>query len=284
MSRVLLLVDGHALACRFAKIRLYYGRKSTRVLSGFLHALRKASRMVRPDATMVCWDEGECRWRKGIDPEYKSGRPVLPVARTDDIRRLQDVLVALGIWQFSQRGVEADDWIAYMARMAIRRGGYGDVVIFSTDKDLCQCVTPRTRMLDPGRGYRVWGYETVCAEFGVPPAGIPQVLALAGDRADGIVGLRGVGRRRAAKMFWCDGPEHRDPQVVRNLRLTRLDAEGEHLSSRSRGRVDRALRDGNGPFCWDGAAALLRRAGLGSIGEALDAWKRDLCLDREPSV
>ena len=73
-----------------------------------------------------------------------------------------------------------------------------EVVICTPDKDLSQCVRG-TRVVQLNRRTRVIRDEAgVVEKFGVPPASIPDYLALVGDAADGYPGLPGWGAKSAA--------------------------------------------------------------------------------------
>jgi 5'-3' exonuclease len=75
------------------------------------------------------------------------------------------------------------------------------VVICTPDKDLAQCVRG-TRVVQLNRRTRVVSDEAgVVAKFGVPPASIPDYLALVGDAADGYPGLRGWGAKSTAAVL-----------------------------------------------------------------------------------
>jgi 5'-3' exonuclease len=75
------------------------------------------------------------------------------------------------------------------------------VFICTPDKDLAQSVRG-TRVVQLDRRARVVRDETgVIAKFGVPPASIPDYLALVGDDSDGYPGLAGWGARSAAAVL-----------------------------------------------------------------------------------
>jgi 5'-3' exonuclease len=75
------------------------------------------------------------------------------------------------------------------------------VFICTPDKDLAQCVR-RTRVVQMDRRTRTIRDEAgVIAKFGVPPASIPDYLALVGDAADGYPGLPGWGAKSAAAVL-----------------------------------------------------------------------------------
>jgi len=75
------------------------------------------------------------------------------------------------------------------------------VIICTPDKDLAQCVRG-TRVVQMDRRARTTRDEAgVIAKFGVPPASIPDYLALVGDSSDGYPGLPGWGAKSAAAVL-----------------------------------------------------------------------------------
>jgi len=94
---------------------------------------------------------------------------------------------------------EADDALATAA--ARYRGEAEQVIVATPDKDLAQCVDgTRVVMLDRMRR-RVLDEAAVREKWGVPPAAIPDWLALVGDSADGYPGLPGWGERSASALL-----------------------------------------------------------------------------------
>ena len=75
------------------------------------------------------------------------------------------------------------------------------VRICTPDKDLSQCVSG-TRIVQEDRLRRTIRDEAgVIAKFGVPPASIPDYLALVGDSSDGYPGLAGWGAKSASAVL-----------------------------------------------------------------------------------
>jgi 5'-3' exonuclease len=75
------------------------------------------------------------------------------------------------------------------------------VIVCTPDKDLAQCVQG-TRIVQLNRRTRVTRDEAgVIQTFGVPPAAIPDYLALVGDAADGYPGLPGWGAKSTAAVL-----------------------------------------------------------------------------------
>jgi 5'-3' exonuclease len=93
---------------------------------------------------------------------------------------------------------EADDAVATAAARQRDAPGVEQVVICPPDKDLSQCVVA-SKVVCSDRRRRLDRDEAgVVERFGVPPAAIPDWLALVGDDADGIPGVPGWGEKSAA--------------------------------------------------------------------------------------
>jgi 5'-3' exonuclease len=85
------------------------------------------------------------------------------------------------------------------------------VVIATPDKDLAQCVRgTQVVCWDRRRGKRL-DAEGVFLKFGVPPASIPDWLALVGDDADGYPGIPRWGAKCAAALLAHYGTIERIP-------------------------------------------------------------------------
>src|ERR1051326_8676784 len=96
---------------------------------------------------------------------------------------------------------EADNALAAAAMAAARDTRVDRVIICTPDKDLAQCVSG-TRVVQLNRRTRVTRDEAgVIEKFGVPPASIPDYLALVGDAADGYPGLPGWGAKSSAAVL-----------------------------------------------------------------------------------
>jgi 5'-3' exonuclease len=74
------------------------------------------------------------------------------------------------------------------------------VIICTPDKDLGQCVGGKVVQLDR-RKNEIFDSAGVEGRLGVPPASIPDLLALVGDTADGFPGLPGWGAKSAAAVL-----------------------------------------------------------------------------------
>ncbi|MGD9765446.1 MAG: 5'-3' exonuclease H3TH domain-containing protein [Candidatus Binatia bacterium] len=136
-------------------------------------------------------------FRNELFAGYKTGAGI-PADLWAQFPLAEDALRALGVVVWPMVEFEADDALASAAH---RFAAADRVVILSPDKDLAQCVRgSRVVMRDRMRAI-TYGEAEVRAKFGVPPASIPDWLALVGDTADGIPGIPGWGPKSAAAVL-----------------------------------------------------------------------------------
>jgi 5'-3' exonuclease len=127
---------------------------------------------------------------EGIDPDLLAQFPLL-----------EEMLVALGVAVWPMVEFEADDALAAAAARASADPRVDKVFICTPDKDLAQSVRG-TRIVQMDRRARTVRDEAgVVAKFGVPPASIPDYLALVGDSSDGYPGLAGWGAKSTAAVL-----------------------------------------------------------------------------------
>ena len=139
-------------------------------------------------------------FRNELWPGYKTGNGIEPDLLAQ-FPLLEDALAAAGIATWPMVEFEADDALAAAAAAAARDPRVERVVICTPDKDLAQCVRG-TRIVQMDRRRRIVRDEAgIVEKFGVPPASIPDYLALVGDAADGYPGLPGWGVRSAAAVL-----------------------------------------------------------------------------------
>jgi 5'-3' exonuclease len=127
---------------------------------------------------------------EGVEPELYAQFPLL-----------EQTLTALGVAVWPMVEFEADDALAAAAAAAEVDPRVERVLICTPDKDLAQSVRG-TRVVQMDRRARTIRDEAgVIAKFGVPPASIPDYLALVGDASDGYPGLPGWGAKSAAAVL-----------------------------------------------------------------------------------
>jgi DNA polymerase I len=199
----LLIVDGHAYAYRafhaIAQLNAPDG-SPTNAIFGFIKALGRLTDTLHPSHLAVAWDGGLAEERLAALPQYKAQRPPMPEALRVQFDGMNEWLAASGLACLLQDGVEADDWIASLSRMAVEQGTR--VVIASSDKDFMQLVSPLVRLINPAdKSQTLWADEQVREKTGVSPAQVVDWLSLVGDSVDNIPGVPGVGPKTAADLL-----------------------------------------------------------------------------------
>lgn len=198
-SHTLLLVDGSSYL-----YRAYHAMPDLRgpagVPTGALHgmvAMMKRLREQIPAAHAACvFDAKGDTFRHGWYPDYKGHRPSMPEDLARQIEPIHEVVRLLGWPVLEVPGIEADDAIGTLARVA---AGSGQRVVISTgDKDLAQLVTAQVTLMNTMTG-EVLDEAGVQAKFGVPPTLIIDYLTLVGDAVDNVPGVEKVGPKTALK-------------------------------------------------------------------------------------
>ncbi|MBN9259324.1 MAG: DNA polymerase I [Hyphomicrobium sp.] len=151
-----------------------------------------------PTHIAVIFDASRTNYRNDIYPDYKANRPPAPEELVPQFPLIRAAVKAFNIASIEQEGFEADDLIATYARKAVEAGG--DVTIVSSDKDLMQLIKPGILMLDTMKGKTI-GHDEVIEKFGLEPACVVDIQALAGDSTDNVPGVPGIGIKTAAELI-----------------------------------------------------------------------------------
>ena len=156
----------------------------------------------QPEVThvAVAFDSVIRSFRNDLFHGYKTGDGVEP-ALLAQFPLAERITAALGLTVWGMSEFEADDAIAAAASRFAATPAVEQVVLCSPDKDLAQVVSgDRVVMLDR-RKQAVMDENGVVGKFGVSPPSIPDYLALVGDSADGIPGIKGWGARNTATVL-----------------------------------------------------------------------------------
>lgn len=166
------------------------------VMDSMLSLLRE------PDVThvAVATDYVIESFRNDLFPGYKTSAGVAPELLAQ-FRPVERGLEAMGLMVWPMVEDEADDALATAVARWADDERVEQIILCTPDKDLAQCVRG-TRVVMRDRMRRVTlDEEAVVAKFGVPPASIPDYLALVGDSSDGYPGLPGWGAKSAAAVL-----------------------------------------------------------------------------------
>lgn len=204
-----LIVDGtnllvrsqHAMMGQTLSVEVDGIEVNTGPVHAFINMLAKYVRQVDPTHMVVCWDGGRSSFRTALYPEYKGDRSERGEEDGIMFTLAKEFLSLAGIHHVTMDGVEADDLVAgYWRRHRLQ-----DVTILSGDKDFLQLVDEypgfKTVQIRPGVEPEVWDHSVVKEKMGCPPWAVPAVMALTGDKGDGVPGVRGIGQKTAVKLL-----------------------------------------------------------------------------------
>jgi 5'-3' exonuclease len=286
------LVDG-----TYELFRAYFGAPQATAPDGTevgatRGVLRSLHALLREDGVshVACaFDHVVESFRNELYAGYKTSEGV-PADLLAQFPLVEKAVHALGIVVWPMVEYEADDALATAAARWADAPGVEQVLICSPDKDLAQCV----------RGTRVVGFDRmrrkvldesgVVAKFGVPPASIPDWLALVGDSADGFPGAPRWGEKSAALLLARYGHVESIPDDDKTWDVTVRGAAalGESLRAHREDvalyrrlatlRTDVPLAESLDDLCWRGArrealAALGRELGDPGFRERVQRWR-----------
>lgn len=202
-------------------------------------------------------------FRNGLWRGYKTSAGV-PRNLLSQFPILEESLSVMGVVVWPMVEFEADDALAAAAAALADDTRVNRIVICTPDKDLSQCVLG-SRVVQLNRRTRELRDEAgVIARFGVPPASIPDYLALVGDASDGYPGLRGWGPKSASAILGRFGHLEAIPDdwhqwhanVTNPTALARTLATDRHLAMLFRTlatlRTDMVLFDDVDQLRWNG--------------------------------
>ena len=215
MAMVIHLIDG-----TYELFRHFYGlRRFSKgqdrpfgAVNGVLHTVLE---LIEQGATHVgvATDHVIESFRNQLWSGYKTGDGIDP-ALWAQFQPLEHALGVMGVTVWPMVELEADDALASAAHLAEQDTRVQKVCIWTVDKDLAQCVREDRVVQMDRKAKAMRDAAGVVEKFGVPPALIPDFLALVGDTADGYPGLEGIGRVGAARMINKYGAIEKFPPEV----------------------------------------------------------------------
>lgn len=255
---------------------------------GVLRSLAAMLRQEDVTHVAIAFDHVIESFRNDLFPGYKTGEGIDPKLLAQ-FPLAEEASRALGIVVWPMVEFEADDALATAAAKYGASGEVGQVFLCSRDKDLAQCVRgTRVVMLDRMK-QQVMGEQQVIEKWGVPPASIPDYLALVGDSADGFPGIPRWGAKSASIVLAAYGTIEAIPaqetewsvkvrgarQLAENLRA--MPAEAALYKTLATLRTDVPLRETIEDLRWRGSrrselAAFCNRMGETGTMERIAAF------------
>jgi 5'-3' exonuclease len=171
-------------------------------LLGATNLILREVELHRPRAVVLCFGPDAADYRVELYPAYHAHRPEVPEELVEQFADAGAFFSAFGWTVADHDSLEADDLLGAYARREADAGGRA--LVMTGDRDLYQCASERVTILyvRTGRqGAEEVGPEEVERRYGVPPALVPDFIALRGDPSDGIPGAKGVGEKTAAELL-----------------------------------------------------------------------------------
>jgi 5'-3' exonuclease len=213
-------VNVHLVDGTYELFRAFYGAPrvthagrevgATRALIGMMKAL-----LAEPGVThvAVAFDHVIESFRNDLFAGYKTGDGIEPDLYSQ-FELAEEACSACGLVVWSMIEFEADDALATGAYLYAQDPQVQQVVLCTPDKDMAQCVQGSRIVTWDRLRRKVYDEAAVIEKFGVPPASIPDYLALVGDTADGIPGVPRWGAKSAAQILAHYGHLENIPDVV----------------------------------------------------------------------
>ena len=208
MADKLYLIDGHALV-----FKMYYAflrrpmvnskGADMSILYGFTKYLLEMLERDKPTHVAVAFDPPGGTFRNQLYPEYKGTRPPTPQLVIDALQPLTELVQVMNIPVLMMPGFEADDVLGSAATQLASEAL--DVYMVTPDKDYGQLIGPHAFQLKPGKSgseAELVDQKALCEKWGISsPSQVIDMLAICGDSADNVPGVKGVGEVGAAKLI-----------------------------------------------------------------------------------
>ena len=210
MSAPLVVVDGPFLLYRsfFALPDSIkgVGSRPVNALLGGANVLLRLIGDRDPRAIVVCFGAEAAHYRVELYPPYHAERPPVPDALQWQFDHAVEFFDAFGWSSASVDAVEADDLLGSFASVESAAGGR--TMILTGDRDMYQCADAHTTVVFlkmGGAGFEDVDPAEVERRYGIPPALVPDFIALRGDPSDGLPGAPGIGAKTAADLLQRHG-------------------------------------------------------------------------------
>ena len=176
---------------------------NTSALLGLANGLQAILKKEQPTHAVLAMDPGGPTFRHEAYAPYKAQRQKMPEDLAACVPYAFELAEALKIPVVRVDGFEADD---VMGTLAVKGAAAGfDVYMATPDKDAAQLVRPGVKLYRPahaGDAAEIYDEAKVCEHWHLrDPLQMIDYLALAGDTADNIPGIRGVGEKTATDLL-----------------------------------------------------------------------------------
>jgi DNA polymerase-1 len=157
----------------------------------------------RPRAVVLCFGPDAASYRTELYPAYHAEREAaMPDDLSPQFAAARDFFEAFAWTVATSDDLEADDLLGTYAKREAEAGGHA--LLLTGDRDMYQCASERVTVLyvkTGSKGAEAVGPAEVEERYGIPPALVPDFIALRGDPSDGLPGAKGVGPKTAAELL-----------------------------------------------------------------------------------
>lgn len=210
-------------------------------LVGYLKSIGYAIRLFRPTRVILVFDGlGSTNNKKNLYPDYKGNRNINRITNWDifddkvdetqaminQMNRLIQYLHQLPVSLVSIDKIEADDSIGHIANYYKNDNLCQDITIMSADKDFYQLIDDKVAVYSPTKK-KIYKINDLLEEYGTHPNNFLLYKVLMGDVSDNLPGVRGLGPKKALKLFPLgDSEEHTLEEMYK---LSELNIDGHYL-------------------------------------------------------
>ncbi|ATZ18273.1 DNA polymerase I [Mesoplasma melaleucae] len=207
----ILLVDGNSLLFRAYYASAYSGvilKTSNGIPTNAVYSFANMLTSLVSDRdyhdVKVAFDKSKKTFRHDKLENYKAGRSATPEELIPQFQIVREFLDSANITWCEKENYEADDLIGTMARIIENHCNGFEVEILTSDKDMFQLITDKTKILLPKLGtsdLELFGEAELMTKWEVAPKHVVDLKGLMGDPSDNLKGVEGVGKKTAIKLL-----------------------------------------------------------------------------------
>lgn len=198
----LMVVDALNLAFR------YLHAKSTTFTEDYLRVVESLRKSYKAGKVIIAADKGSSSYRKAIYPEYKANRKEKFKDQTPEEQKQfeeffaeyeRTILMLETVYPVLRYdGVEADDIAAYIVNTHINYN-ITDIWLISSDRDWDLLVAPGVSRFSYVTRKEIT-FDSWNTHYDCEPEEYISIKCLMGDTGDNVMGVKGIGPKRAAEL------------------------------------------------------------------------------------
>ncbi|WP_434341722.1 DNA polymerase I [Mycoplasma putrefaciens] len=209
----ILIIDGNSLIFRAYYATAYSTNQNLQTTTGiptnavfsFINMLISVlSSRGSYDHLFVAFDKGKKTFRHEMLQEYKAGRQQTPDDLIKQLPIVREFLTSANIQWFEQEGVEADDLVGTIVKLAEKQFDDVKIEILSSDKDMYQLISDKTICIVPKQGVSILDEidkNQLFDLWNIKPHQVVDFKAIVGDSSDNLKGVSGIGPKGACKLL-----------------------------------------------------------------------------------